>query len=88
MLRGCRRRPRCSRRAGDEAFENEWDRHYVASVGKAIERAFELAAWHSPQEVYSVLAEELRRRGIDPDPEAELEGAVLISRGRRPAVLN
>jgi hypothetical protein len=34
-----------------------------------------------------VLAEELRRRGIEPEPESVFEGALLISRGMKPAVL-
>lgn len=72
---------------GDDDFRDEWDRHFVRSVRKATQRTYELAAWRPPHEVYGVLAEELRRRGIDPDPEAVFEGARLISRGRRPAVL-
>lgn len=69
-------------------FQDEWDRRYLQSVRRATQRTFDLAAWQSPQEVYGVLTEELRRRGIDPEPDAVFEGAMLISRGIRPAVLH
>lgn len=68
-------------------FENQWQHHYVASVRRATQRAYDRAAWQAPQEVYGVLAEELRRRGVDPEPDAVFEGARLISRGVKPAVL-
>jgi hypothetical protein len=71
----------------DSAFRDEWGRHYVESVRRATQRAYDGAAWQSPQEVYSVLAEELRGRGIEPEPDAVFEGAMLISRGVKPAVL-
>jgi hypothetical protein len=72
---------------GTSDFQDEWDRNYLGSVRRATQRAYDLAAWQEPQVVYCVLAEELRRRGIDPDPDAVFEGAMLISRGRKPAAL-
>jgi hypothetical protein len=71
----------------DSDFQDEWGRHYVESVRRATQRAYDVAAWRSPEEVFSVLAEELRRRGIEPDPEAVFHSALLISRGMKPAVL-
>jgi hypothetical protein len=34
-----------------------------------------------------ILAAELKQRGIYPDPAAVLQAAMLISRGKKPAVL-
>ena len=68
-------------------FRDQWDRHYVASVRTAVQRTFDIAARRPAHEVYVVLSEELRRRGIEPEPDAVFEGARLISQGRRPAVL-
>ena len=68
-------------------FRAEWERHYVASVRKATQRAYDLAAWLPPHEVYTILSEELRQHGVEPEPEAVFEGAMLISQGRKPAVL-
>ena len=68
-------------------FQDAWQRHFEASVRAAAQRTFEQAACLAPEEVYGVLAEELRRRAVDPEPEAVFEGALLISQGRRPAVL-
>lgn len=68
-------------------FIQEWDRHFRISVRNATQRAFERAAFLRPEEVYVVLAEELSSRGIDPEPGPVYDGAVLISRGRRPAIL-
>lgn len=72
---------------GVSDFRDQWDRHYVASVRTAVQRTFDIAAWRPAHEVYVVLSEELRRRGIEPEPDAVFEGARLISQGRRPAVL-
>lgn len=72
---------------GSDVFEREWDRHFVASVRRAVERTYELAVGLPPEVAYGILTEELRRRGIDPEPDAVFDGALLISRGERPAVL-
>lgn len=72
---------------GVSEFRAEWERHYVASVRKAVQRTFDVAAWRPPHEVYTILSEELRRHGVEPEPEAVFEGAMLISQGRKPAVL-
>lgn len=68
-------------------FRREWERHYVSSVRAAAQTAFDQAVGRPLPEVYSVLTEELRRRGVEPDPDAVFDGALLISRGRKPAVL-
>jgi hypothetical protein len=68
-------------------FRDQWDRHFVGSVRDAAQRAFEVGSGRPAHEVYGVLSEELRRRGIEPEPDAVFEGAMLISRGRRPPVL-
>jgi hypothetical protein len=72
---------------GVSEFRDQWDRHYVASVRNAAQRAYEVASGRPAHEVYVVLSEELRQRGIDPEPDAVFEGAMLISKGRKPAVL-
>lgn len=72
---------------GATDFRAEWERHYVASVRKAAQRTFDIAAWRPPHEVYAILTEELIRHGVEPEPEAVFEGAMLISKGRKPAVL-
>ena len=69
------------------AFAQEWDRHFRISVRNAVQRTFDHAAFMPVEQVYLVLAEELSSRGVDPEPEAVFNGALLISRGRRPAVL-
>lgn len=71
----------------DLDFQDTWDHHYVVSVRKATQRAYDRAARQAPEEVYGVLAEELRRRGVEPEPDAVYDGAMLISRGKKPAVL-
>ncbi|MPZ95393.1 MAG: hypothetical protein GEU96_10905 [Propionibacteriales bacterium] len=71
----------------DEEFQREWERQYLRSVHAAASVAFERAAWQPAHEVYALLATELRRRGIEPDPQALYSAANLISRGRRPAIL-
>lgn len=68
-------------------FQDEWDHQFVLAVHTAASVTYERVAWQSLQEVYVVLAQELEKRGIDPDPEAVYEGALLISRGRTPSVL-
>jgi len=68
-------------------FRDQWDRHFVGSVRDAAQRAFEVGSGRPAHEVYGVLSEELRRRGIEPEPDAVFEGARLISRGRKPPVL-
>jgi hypothetical protein len=72
---------------GEGDFRDEWDRHYVISVRKAAQTTFDTAAGSPLHEVFLLLTEELRRRGVEPDPAAVFDGALLISRGRRPAVL-
>lgn len=68
-------------------FRDQWDRHFVGSVRDAAQRAFEVGSGRPAHEVYGVLSEELRRRGIEPEPDAVFEGAMLISRGHKPPVL-
>jgi hypothetical protein len=68
-------------------YQDEWDHHYVESVRRAAQRTYDVAAWQAPQVVYGVLAEELRRRGIEPESDAVFAGAMLISRGVKPAIL-
>jgi hypothetical protein len=72
---------------GGSDFEAEWNRLFVQSVRNATQRAFERAAYLPAHEAFVVLAEELTARGIEPEPAAVYEGAPLISRGRKPAVL-
>lgn len=72
---------------GVSDFRAEWERHYVASVRKATQRTYDIAAWLPPHQVYAILCEELLQHGIDPEPDAVFEGAMLISQGRKPAVL-
>ena len=68
-------------------FRDQWDRHFVGSVRDAAQRAFEVGSGRPAHEVYGVLSEELRRRGIEPEPDAVFEGAMLISSGRKPPVV-
>lgn len=63
------------------------DDDYVRSVRDAAAIAYTQMAWQPPEKAFSVLARELAGRGIEPDPSAVFDAAVLISRGRRPAVL-
>jgi hypothetical protein len=69
-------------------YEQAWDAHYVRAVRAATEATFRACVNKEVPDVYLALAGELRRRGIEPEPEAVYDGAVLISRGRRPAVLS
>ncbi|MPZ60229.1 MAG: hypothetical protein GEU93_02800 [Propionibacteriales bacterium] len=71
----------------DEDFRREWDYLYLRSVHAAASAAFERAVWKSEDEAYVALATELRNRGIEPEPDALLAGAALISRGEKPAIL-
>ncbi len=68
-------------------YQDQWDAYFDKAVYAAADHAYRTCAFQEPHKVYLVLAEELRRRGIDPDPEAVFEGARLISQGRKPAVL-
>jgi hypothetical protein len=68
-------------------FRDEWDRQYVRSVRAAAQTAFDVAAGAPLPEAYVVLATELRRHGVDPEPSAVFDGATLISRRVKPAVL-
>lgn len=71
----------------EAAFGTQREREFVASVRRAAQRTFDQAAYLPADQMYSVLSAELRRRGIEPDPEAVYEGALLISRGKKPRVL-
>lgn len=76
------------RTVAGQDFLDEGDHQYVPSVRAAVKRTFETSAYQPPEQVFNVLTEELRRRGVEPDAAAVFEAAALISRGRRPAVLN
>lgn len=71
----------------DNVFEDEEDARFVASVHAAAAAAFHEAACQPPQQAYVALAHELTSRGIHPDPTAIFDAAMLISRGRPPALL-
>ena len=71
----------------DSEFERARDRYFLSSVRAAVEETYWSSAWRPAAEVRPVLAQALERRGIDPDAEAVQSGADLISRGRRPAVM-
>ena len=72
----------------DEAtFGAQREREFVESVRRTAQRTFDQAAYLPADQIYSVLAAELRRRGIEPDPEAVYEGALVISPGKKPRVL-
>jgi hypothetical protein len=71
----------------DQEFELESERQFRLSVRAATQVAFDRAAWQPPENVYAVLATQLRQRGIDPEPDAIYSGATLISRGVKPAIL-
>lgn len=75
-------------RVGDEEFLRERERQYLLSVRAATAEVLRSSGWTSEQEAYRALAAALERRGIDPDPEAVRSGAALISRGRRPRILD
>jgi hypothetical protein len=71
----------------DQEFELESERQFRLSVRAATQVAFDQAAWQPPENVYALLATQLRQRGIDPEPDAIYTGATLISRGVKPAIL-
>ena len=66
---------------------SESDPQFVQFVKEAASVTYSSAVGQPTHEVYVLLASELRRRGIYPDPEAVLSAAMLISRGKMPAVL-
>lgn len=67
---------------------SEWeDTYFLRAVEAAASETFRTCARRALPEVYLTLAAELERRGIVPEPEAVFDGAWLISRGRKPAVL-
>lgn len=65
----------------------ESDPSFVRLVREAASVAYSTALGQPTHEVYVVLAAELKKRRIYPDPPAVLEAAMLISRGKKPAVL-
>jgi hypothetical protein len=69
------------------AFNREWERHYVRSVYAATAATFDRRAGDAPERAYVTLAIELRDRGIEVDPDAVYTAAMLISRGKQPAIL-
>ena len=69
------------------AFDREWERHYVRSVYAATVATFERRAGDTPEMAYVTLAIELRERGIEVDRAAVYAAAMLISRGKKPAIL-
>lgn len=79
--------PRMTDDAWSGRVVGESDPQFVPAVREAASIAYSTAAGQPTHEVYVVLASELRQRGIYPDPEAVLEAAMLISRGKKPAVL-
>lgn len=80
--------PTAGKRRRSDDYAVQADAQFVRSVRVATMVAFEETAWHPPAEVFVFLARELAARGIDPEPAAVFDAAVLISRGRRPAVLS
>lgn len=74
-------------RAQHGYFADEWYRQFQRSVREAAQHSFTVAAGAPVHEVYHVLAEQLRRGGVDPEPDAVFTGVRLISQRRRPAVL-
>lgn len=75
----------------DEAWHggtvSESDPRFVEFVREAASVAYSTAVGQPTHEVYVLLASELKQRGIYPDPPSVLEAAMLISRGKKPAVL-
>ncbi|HEX6486242.1 MAG TPA: hypothetical protein VF012_05995 [Nocardioidaceae bacterium] len=66
---------------------DESDPRFVDVVREAASVAYSTASGQPTHEVYVILAAELKQRGIYPDPSAVLQAAMLISRGKKPAVL-
>jgi hypothetical protein len=75
-------------RVSDAEFRREWERYYLRSVRAAAVEVLQSSSWLSEPEARAALAEALQRRGIEADPEAVRAGAALISRGRRPRILD
>lgn len=75
------------RRRRVEDYAAQAEAAFVRSVRAATTVAYEETAWQPPAQVFVILARELAARGIEPEPSAVFDAAVLISRGRRPAVL-
>lgn len=72
----------------DAKFARVWDWYYLQSVRAAAEETFREAVGRSQYEVLDVLTRALQRRGIEPEVEAVMAGAALISRGRKPLILH
>lgn len=68
-------------------FARADERCYLRSVRDAAEETYWATAWRPSAEVGPVLTDSLERRGITPDAEAVRMGAALISRGRRPLIM-
>lgn len=66
-----------------QGLESDQDRYYAGSVRAAVEHAFATCAHKDLLECYLVLAWELQRRGVEPDPPTVFDAATLISRGVR-----
>ncbi len=73
--------------ARSDGVVSESDPCFVELVRQAASVAYSTAVGQPTHEVYVVLASELKQRGIYPDPGAVLQAALLISRGKKPAVL-
>lgn len=71
----------------DAEFARAHERYYLHSVRAAVEETYRWAAWKPEHEVAEVLTKALVRRGISVDEEAIHEGASVISRGRKPFIL-
>jgi hypothetical protein len=71
----------------DYDYERARERFFLRSVREAVEETYWAAAWRPIGEVQAALTRALDRRGIDPDAEAVRLGAELISRGRKPSIL-
>ena len=73
--------------ACSDGVVSESEPRFVELVRQAASITYSTAVGQPTHEVYVVLASELKKRGIHPDPEAVLQAAMLISRGKKPAVL-
>ena len=71
----------------DADFRRANERCYLRSVRDAAEETYWATAWRPSAEGVRVLPESLEKRGITPDTEAVRRGAALISRGRRPLIM-
>lgn len=79
--------PRMTEDAWGHRTMDESDPRFVDVVREAASVAYSTASGQPTHEVYVILAAELKQRGIYPDPSAVLQAAMLISRGKKPAVL-